>query len=237
MSLRDVLFPKRCLGCQTIGDFLCNDCQRLLQPVEDLVCPACGRLSVGGLVHPGCRRKWGLDGIIGLWEYRGLTARVVQEIKYRLVRDLVGEIGSLADSQLKGQAAKRYLDFWRFMGQEPIVVPVPLHRSRLHWRGFNQAEAIGKRLAQAWQVPLGARLLERTKATQPQVELKGEARRNNVKGVFQLHHRLNQVKNVLKGKRLLLIDDVWTTGSTMRECGKVLKRAGADQVWGLTLAQ
>jgi ComF family protein len=164
-------------------------------------------------------------------------ARIVQEIKYRFVRDLVSQIGGLADSQLKDQAAKRYLDFWRFMGSEPIVVPVPLHPTRFNWRGFNQAEALSRRLGQVWQVPVGTQLLQRVKVTKSQVELKGKARQENVKGAFRLNTRLAQKPQVLKGKAFLLVDDVWTTGSTMRECGKVLKQAGADQIWGLTLAQ
>ncbi|TSC53108.1 MAG: putative amidophosphoribosyltransferase [Microgenomates group bacterium LiPW_16] len=100
-----------------------------------------------------------------------------------------------------------------------VLTPVPLHWWRLRWRGFNQAEILGKMIAEKLEIKFVPDLLTRKKPTRPQVELEGKARRENI------------------ASNILLFDDVWTTGVTLRACGNVLKRAGVKSVWGLTLAK
>jgi ComF family protein len=112
-----------------------------------------------------------------------------------------------------------------------LLVPVPLHRKRLRERGFNQALLLARELSRQTQIPYEARILQKKKATPPQVQLNGEEREEGVKGVFHVTRR-----DGVEGKTILLIDDVYTTGATVNECSKVLIRGGAKRVDVLTLA-
>lgn len=113
-----------------------------------------------------------------------------------------------------------------------VLVPVPLHLERLRWRGFNQAALLARRLARQWALPLDPFGLTRTRATPPQVGLDETERRRNVAGAFAVP-RPERVRR----RRILLIDDVYTTGATVNECARVLKRAGARRVDVLVLAR
>lgn len=113
-----------------------------------------------------------------------------------------------------------------------LVVPVPLHKKRLKERGFNQSLFLAKGLAGIYNLPVDYLNLKRIRATDPQVNLKGEDRINNVRGAFAAEDRA-----VFKDKRVLLIDDVYTTGATVLECSRVLKKAGAKSVDVVTLAR
>jgi ComF family protein len=113
-----------------------------------------------------------------------------------------------------------------------LVMPVPLHAGRLKERGFNQALLLAHQMCEAHHIPLSCDNLYRTRPTRPQVELSGAERIRNVAGAFALR-RPEEVAN----RRLVLVDDVFTTGATMNECSEVLKRAGAAQVTAFTLAR
>lgn len=118
-----------------------------------------------------------------------------------------------------------------FTGHD-LVVPVPLHKKRLKERGFNQSLFLAKGLAGIYNLPVDYLNLKRIRATDPQVNLKGKDRINNVSGAFAAQDRV-----VFKDKRVLLIDDVYTTGATVLECSRVLKKAGAKTIDVVTLAR
>ncbi len=113
-----------------------------------------------------------------------------------------------------------------------IMIPVPLHKKRLRQRGFNQAILLGEIFSKRWRVPLLRNNLQRTRWTEPQVNLAATARAENVKGAFALSDAA-----ALAGKRVLLIDDVYTTGSTVKECARVLGKGGVTAVAVLTIAR
>jgi ComF family protein len=113
-----------------------------------------------------------------------------------------------------------------------VIVPVPLHISRLRWRGFNQALVLAKPLARHWQVPIDPFLLRRVRATASQVGLDESERRRNIAGAFEVSKR-----SAIRRKRILLVDDVYTTGATLNECARTLRRAGAERVDALVLAR
>lgn len=113
-----------------------------------------------------------------------------------------------------------------------VVVPVPLHLSRLRWRGFNQASLLARRVARRQQIPVDVFALERARATRPQVELDEKQRRSNVAAAFRVV-RADRIRK----RRVLLVDDVYTTGSTVNECSRVLRDAGAVRVDVLILAR
>jgi ComF family protein len=113
-----------------------------------------------------------------------------------------------------------------------LIVPVPLHPERLRWRGFNQALLLARRVGRSLRAPVDAFSLIRTRNTQPQVELQESDRKSNVQDGFALVQ-----ESRLSGKRVLLIDDVYTSGATVGECARVLKQNGAKEVNVLTLAR
>ena len=126
-----------------------------------------------------------------------------------------------------------------------VICPIPLHKRRLKWRGYNHSEEIAKQLGRAFSLPVVADALIRTKHTAPQVSLSKEQRLANMKGVFQVRNpqaiRSSSlslgVEDQLAGKNILLVDDVYTTGATMEECARVLKKAGASRVFGAVVAR
>jgi ComF family protein len=113
-----------------------------------------------------------------------------------------------------------------------LLIPVPLHVSRLRWRGFNQSLLLTKELARSWEMPLDPFVLRRCRSTPPQVGLDERARRRNVRGAFTVVDRTS-----IKGRSVLLVDDVFTTGATVNECAATLRRAGARCVDVLVLAR
>ncbi len=220
-ALIDFVFPKVCVGCGVWESFLCQDCLDRLDFV-DQVCPMCGEESLMGWTHPRCKGKWGMDGLIAIYEYQEPIARaVIDGIKYGFNRELVRII-------LK--------DFRFEMGERfDMLVPVPLYFYRENWRGFNQAEEMGQVLSSQMTDIRLEKLLVRLRNTRQQVTMKTkEERERNVKGAFSIDHRFQM--SDLRGKKILLMDDVFTSGADMRECTKVLKKAGVKMVWGLSLS-
>jgi ComF family protein len=121
---------------------------------------------------------------------------------------------------------------WLPEGAPDLIVPVPLHPRRERERGFNQALLLARRIGRAWGRPVRADVLRRTAATPPQTELGLEARRANVRGAFALRR-----PEVVAGRHVLVIDDVFTTGATVGECARSLRKAGAARVGVLTVAR
>lgn len=223
MSILDLVFPKTCLGCGRPGSYICSDCVakvRLAQPI----CPYCERASIDGITHVRCQKKFGLDGLISIWEYEGVIRKAILALKYKYAT-LVGQ--ELMDHFLH-QLLTGFLPV-----DSKVLIPIPLYWYRENTRGFNQSIEIGKSISEAMNWKFLPDLLIKKQSTISQVELKGDDRRQNLRGVFSLNpnYVLSTVYSVL------LFDDVFTTGSTLREAAKVLKRAGVEKVWGLTIAR
>ena len=124
---------------------------------------------------------------------------------------------------------------FQLLGKEPqvdFIIPVPAHRRKLKERGFNPAQEIAFGLARFLEKPLLTDVLNKTKQTRDQVELSGSDREKNIKGVFAC-----QKPEIIHGKKILLVDDIFTTGATMEEGARVLKAAGARGIWGVVVAR
>lgn len=229
--LLDILFPKKCVGCNKAGSYFCQDCVRNIKQT-DLVCPRCEDLSLGGQTHPICRRRFGLDGLWSLGVYQDSLKKAIGQLKYHWVSDLAE---SLIDITLEYWA--KYQPFVldqikKDRGEGWVVIPVPLHWWKQNNRGFNQASLLGQILSKRLGLDY-YEALKRVRFTKSQVKLKEHQRKENIKGAFAISPNCNLSPVTC----VLLIDDVWTTGSTLRECGYILKRAGAKKVWALTLAR
>lgn len=225
MGVLDLVFPKTCLGCGREGAYLCASCVakvRLAKPV----CPNCERPSIDGITHVKCLKKHGLDGLISIWEYEGIVRKAIMALKYEYAL----EVGR----ELCGNFAEYIKNSSYFMPKSGVLVPVPIYWYRENTRGFNQSVEVGRAIASQMGWKFLPDLLIRSKSTTPQTKLSGEARRQNLKGVFLVNpnYTLNAVPSTL-----VLFDDVFTTGSTLKEACKVLKRGGAKKVWGLTMAR
>ena len=229
--LLDFLFPRKCLGCDQIGDhYFCSQCLNLVSLEPERICPLCGQFSIGGLSHSGCVRPRGLDGLTSVFAYQGVMKKAIKKLKYKFISDLATDLVEL---------------FLSFCGEDKVFsrlvrkknlffVPIPLHPARRRWRGFNQAELLGKMISDNLAVSFLPDLLIRIKKTQPQIGLSKQSRKKNMGGAFAIN---KNAKRQIANAQLILFDDVWTSGATLMEATKVLKNAGSQKVWGLTLAR
>lgn len=229
MKFLDLLFPKFCVGCKKFGTYFCPQCvSNILQ--TDLVCPVCERLAVGGVTHPLCKGKFKLDGLWSLGIYQDSLKNAVQKLKYKFISEIAEELVNLTIKYWAKYTPQFFEDIKKDKKAGWIIVPVPLHPKRQKWRGFNQSALIGQLLSKKMGLEY-CEALKRIRYTKPQVKLKGWERKKNIKGAFILTTNYK-----LPTMNYLLVDDVWTTGSTLKECCWVLKRGGAKKVWAITLA-
>lgn len=230
MNILDFLFPKKCVGCNKVGNYFCNDCIQTIKQT-DLVCPFCERSSMGGLAHPVCKRRYGLDGLWSLGIYDKPLSTAISKLKYKWVSELAEVLINITIEYWARYQPIVLDQIKKDRGESWVVVPVPLHWQRQNWRGFNQAALLAKLLAKK----LGLKYeesLKRIRPTHPQVGQEAYKRKQNIKNAFSLNTKYSSlIPNVL------LVDDVWTTGSTLKECCFTLKRGGAKQVWALTIAR
>lgn len=229
MAILDLLFPKRCVRCGQIGAYVCIRCLSGVIPVRstDMICPMCEKPAIDGIVHPRCRTKYGLDGLYAFFYYQNTIPYVIKALKYRAVSDSVETCAELALS-----SGKTVSDLFRVTrADHAVCMPIPLHPTRLHMRGFNQSELLGRSIMQKLHIPIDADILYRTLYTVPQVEMKDrDERLKNMKHVFG-------ARTGIMPPHVLLFDDVWTTGATMRAAANVLKRHGAKYVWAVAFAR
>lgn len=216
----DLLFPVQCLGCGQEGKYICPVCFEKI-PLEQKI------------IYRAGPKKSPLTGLItaGFYNYP-LLKEAIRRYKYDFVKGLARPLGQLMVKSLEtGMVLKQYQNS---SPKKLFLIPVPLHQKRLRWRGFNQAELLAQEISQTLNLPL-SNVLERIKRALPQVKIKeASERKRNIKNVFRLRQPLN---SDLQHSTIILIDDVLTTGATLKECAGILKKAGAKKIWGLVLAR
>lgn len=229
MNLLDLVFPIKCLECGTSSKYICADCISKVK-TPPVLCYKCLRPSFDGATHAKCGGPLSLDGVSSLWRYEGVVRKAIIALKYKYATKVANEILVNAENAL----AKIKLCFPR----NSVLVPIPSHWYRKNYRGFNQTELFGEKAAFLLGLKYEPNLLTRRAGTS-QVSLKGKDRSKNIRRAFFISPNIPVSQYLTtKGRiRILLFDDVWTTGSTMKEACKVLKRKGADKVWGLTIAR
>lgn len=217
---------RRCVVCGTLHgqDRLCPECSKHLRPRTGGYCPRCG-LIYGENSDPvhlcaACRiapPPWDALGFHG--PHHGLLRELVLAFKFRQGLHLA----ALLRHMLTQTQAR--------MGTPPpqLVIPVPLHRKRLIWRGYNQSLELARPVARTARARLDHRALRRIRHTEPQTRLKPDQRRKNIRGAFA-------AADSVRGKNVLLVDDVLTTGATLSECAKTLRKAGAVRIDVLVLS-
>ena len=234
----DLFFPKFCLGCKKEGTYLCDDCHALLEITESGYClcdskpmrlpdPKSTPLKTGKCQR--CRYKK-LSGLYFALPYKDqpLTKKLIYQFKYQpYLKDLAKTLAGIIAEHLF-LSGKNTDDIW----ENGIIVPVPLDKNKLKVRGYNQSEELANELSKIIKIPVISKNLIKTKLTKPQMELTKEQREKNLKNVFAIKN-----PDLIFGKKVFLVDDVYTTGSTMEECCLALKRAGAKSVWGIAIAR
>lgn len=229
----DILFPPLCHLCKAFipdaGEIhLCADCLAQTAPISSPLCPVCGApfMTDGGIDH--------LCSACSAF-HPHFTAAQAAMVFDGTVRELIHRFKYDRKVQLRrplGLIAAGHLGSFRADHSPDLIIPVPLHARRLKERGFNQALLLGEVIARRWGVPLSRSNLRRVRWTAPQITLSAAERADNVRNAFAVKH-----PSALKGKRIMLLDDVYTTGSTVRECAKTLKGAGAEAVFVACVAR
>lgn len=238
-ALLDLAYPARCGGCDRVsGTGLCDRCRERLRPVTRLGCLHCGEPARPGTralaACPRCSAGRPFDLARAPYLYEDPLRHALRALKFSL-RESVAEAlaGLLAESVLasREEPAGHVQDIP--FGEVDVVCPVPLHSTRERRRGFNQSDLLGRRVAEALGARYEPRLLVRTRETRPQFGLDPREREENVDAAFG---RLPTVCD-LAGMRVLVVDDIVTTGATVAACARALRGGGAARVWALALAR
>jgi ComF family protein len=223
-GLLDLFLPPACSLCGRelsvpTPTHLCSSCRDGIHPISSPFCPRCALPypTEEGSDHlcEECLRApppFAWVRCVGAYEDELRTA--VHRFKYEGVFGLDRALGRLLAEALAVEVERFSPD---------LLVPVPLHPARLRQRTYNQALLLTRRVARSWAVPLAGRLLVRTRPTDPQQALRASLRKKNLHGAFR-------TSRPLRGERIVVVDDVLTTGATARECARMLKSAGASEV-------
>ena len=227
--LLSLIFPPLCHHCKTFiphagAVHLCPDCQAKARQLTSPLCVCCGApfLTMDGMDHccgPCQTEPPPFQAARAAFLFSGPIKELIHRLKYQGRIQLRRPLGLLTAWHLGDFAA----DF-----QPDLLMPVPLHLKRLRERGFNQAVLLGEVLSRQWGIPLCRTNLRRIRWTEPQVSLSASERVANVRGAFALHRPAE-----VNGKRILLLDDVYTTGSTVRECARILRKDGKTAAVGV----
>ncbi len=232
-DLADILFPPRCIICGGSPERggkapFCSDCLRKVSFIKPPLCTCCGLqfADTGGANHlcGDCLSKrpfFSTARALGI--YDTILLDTIHLFKYGgniLVGERMGRV----------MAGHRYDSL--SISEFSLIIPIPLHPKKLRERGFNQSLVLGREIAKKFSIPLDFDTLIRKNDTKPQVNLGRSERMKNVKGAFMVRQ-----KERIEGERILLVDDVYTTGSTVNECARVLRAAKASDVAVLTLAR
>lgn len=217
--LLDILFPQLCIACRT---YLATTRER-----ELLLCTPCfsGIRIYNTVFQPNPRLT-----LLAATSYENAATReIIHRFKYSGFTKAAQAINEIITAYLETISARP------FIGENAIIVPIPLHKSRLRKRGFNQAGSIAQVAGTTLNLPVVEGALVKTRRTKSQAELRDSAeRRRNVRGSFAL---APGAEEAVRGKRILLVDDVYTSGATMDEAARALRRAGAKEVLGLVAAK
>ena len=227
-KLADLLFPRRCPVCgrivEPVGELICPSCVNKLAPVRQPTCLKCGKEIHGeqGEYCGDCmRRRRTFHSGAALLNYNEAARHSMAAVKYKNKREY-----------LDFYSAAMALRFRKLVGswQAEVLIPVPVHPSRRRQRGYNQAEEPAKRLGREWKLPVDSRFLVRDRKTVPQRALNPQERLKNLQEAFRIHPRYQPGEKGRLPHCVVLIDDIYTTGSTIEACSRVLKAAGIPEI-------
>ncbi len=220
----DLVYPPFCVICgKPDARYICSECIDKVQYIEAPYCRTCGAPSETIRCVECRQREFAFESAHSAGVYECVLREAIHELKYSFHAALAEPLGDvMAERFSKTMLA----------GKVDVAVPVPIHRSRMLVRGFNQSEEITRRMCTRVSLPVEAGVLFQARKTRHQVDLPQDRRESNVKGAFAVHE-----PGKVRSKRVLLVDDVFTTGATLDEAASALLAAGAKSVHVYTLAR
>lgn len=222
--IKDVLFPVFCLGCRREGEWICQDCLAQIPPLTQTSCFSCGVTLRNNACCDVCRTERCVDVYWSLYSHQiPLMSDMIEQLKYHGASDVVQVVSTLCARHQYIQSLVSCVD---------IIIPVPLHPVRFRERGFNQSEYIAYAIGSVVGVPVVCSVLVRNKKTKQQAMLSLQERKENVVDAFVCID-----SDMVRGRRVVLVDDVLTSASTVDACAVSLKKAGVQSVYVLTLAR
>lgn len=221
----DIVNPLICIHCGELGRYICPGCFRKITLNWEQRCHVCKGLVFTGMVHKDCTDLTSLDGLIYPFHYEILLKELIHIGKYNLKYDIFRELG-----KLMGNFLKLYLK-----NDKPLISFVPLHPRRFRERGFNQTEVLSKSISKITRFELGD-ILQRTKYSVSQVKKDRQERVAEMRGKFALKDYKKDILN--KFSTLIIVDDVYTSGSTLNDCARAIKKEFPDiKVYGFVIAR
>lgn len=228
MNIIDLIYPRRCPVCHDIvmpkGQLICPACEKKLIVVREPRCKKCSKKISGQeqeLCYDCAGKKHYYTQGVSVFTYNDEMKNSIYQYKYHGKREY-------ADYYIRSliKYGEYYIRHWR----PQLILPIPLHPKKQKERGFNQAEILARGLEKQFQIQLDTKLLIRKKYTTPQKELGNQARKKNLRNTFAIKSGREKVK------RVLVVDDIYTTGSTIDEAARILRKWGASEIYFITLS-
>lgn len=221
----DLIYPPKCVSCGELIDFrskkiFCDKCQSSIKFIDGLRCVGCSRPIESGnyCVFCSSKKHW-FNKNYSLFEYDEFIADLIHRFKFKNHPSIGIGLGKIMGKYIPEDFLSIKIDY---------VVPVPIHKHRMTKRGFNQSEILAREISKKIYLPLKTDIINRVVDTKPQWELDPKERENNLDNAFKCKK--------ICDKNILLVDDIFTTGSTIDECAKTLKSSGAKTVFSFTVA-
>lgn len=232
----NALLPPSCVGCGTDTDnrskndrWLCPSCRQKIALHPSDICSLCRRQTSDNKFCLSCVKKSRLSRLIIAFERGEIINAMIKAHKYSFIQEISDTIFQMSEERF-------YSSFNELLSSDTgkiVVLTVPLHPWRLRWRGFNQSEVLAKKIAEKFGLKYNESAVRRQAYTLPQSLITNPQKRlENMENAFVMN--VASKKDVI-GKTVILVDDVFTTGSTMNECAKILKKSGAKEIWGAAI--
>ncbi len=217
-AIIDILFPEYCLLCGKPGSLICDYCDKKLIPSLP-ECYKCRRLSSCYRTHTKCLDKYSLSSVFWAWQYNSLSSKFIKTLKYKGASSISDELTDLLVKRIK---ETKFLQQF----EDPLLVPIPLHKKKERERGFNQAFLIGELISKKLNIPIDNNLLFRQIYSRAQAEKDKTQRKFLSEETFVFD--INRYENKYHKKDIILIDDVITTGTTLDMAGMSIKTINKD---------
>lgn len=226
-KILDMFFPIHCLGCGKFDSWICEECHAMLPILSEQHCFVCKKIGTkNGEICSNCLNKLNikpsLDRVFIISTYQDtLLKKAIHKFKYSFILNIAEPLALLVAQSLQNS---------NFPAPD-LIIPVPIHKKRLHWRGFNQSYILTKKLN--LKIPILTNVLTKKIHTKPQAKTKSRSERiKNLDKAFFIEN-----PKLIENKKILLIDDIITTGTTLENCAILLKKHGAKEVNALVLAR
>ncbi len=221
----DFVLPYECIGCGLSQSWLCQNCMSDIICDTEQNCVLCRRPSAGGETHKQCLSETNIDGVIIATRKNKLLQKAIHIFKYHNTRSLAGILANIITRNIESSP----LSCSVLLNSNASLIPIPLHPHKKWDRGYNHTELMANELSKTWPMRVQNDILVRVKNTKPQAQLSKSMRLKNTINAFSVPENTDIPKSVI------LLDDVMTTGATMNDAARALKRAGVQNIWGIVL--